>query len=110
MGRKTSTLLSVGISAALVAAAIWFLFDHHNDLWSAGSWRMQHGIMGGGGGMGILMILFWGVVIIALILLVSAALTGRGASANDEALEILRKRYARGEIDKDRFDAMLRDL
>ena len=110
MERKTSTLLSVGISAALVAAAIWFLYDHHNDMWSAGSWRMPHGMMGGGGGMGILMILFWGVVIIALIVLISAVLSGRGTSASDEALEILRKRYARGEIDKDRFDAMLRDL
>ncbi len=110
MERKTSTLLSVGISAALVAAAIWFLFDHHSDMWSGGSWRTHHGMMSGGSGMGILMILFWGVVIIALILLISAALTGRGASANDEALDILRKRYARGEIDKDRFDAMLLDL
>ena len=60
--------------------------------------------------MGILMILFWGVVIIALAVLISAVLSGRGTSENDEALESLRKRYAQGEIDKDRFDAMLRDL
>lgn len=110
MNRKTSTLLSIGLSAALVAAAIWFLFNHHDDMWAAGPWSMPHGPMMGGGGMGILMVLFWGVVIMALILLVSAALSGRRSSRYDDPLEILKKRYARGEIDKSRFEAMRRDL
>ena len=111
MNRKTSTLLSIGLSAALVAGAIWFLFNHHNDMWASGPWPMPHGMMIGGAGMGFLMILFWLVVIVALVLLIAAAFSGRGRSSRTEsALEILQKRYARGEIDKGRYDAMRRDL
>ena len=111
MDRKTSTFLSIGISAALVAGAIWFLFNHHNDMWATGAWPMSHGMMIGGGGMGILMILFWAAAIIALVLLISAVFSGRRpASHTESALEILQKRYARGEIDKGRFDAMRREL
>jgi putative membrane protein len=110
MDRKTSTFLSIGISAALVAGAIWFLFNHHNDMWAAGPWTMPHGMMMGGG-MGFLMMLFWAVVLIALVLLISAVFSGRRPSSHTEsALEILQKRYARGEIDKDRFDAMRCEL
>lgn len=111
MDRKTSTFLSIGISAALVAGAIWFLFNHHKDMWATGAWPMSHGMMIGGGGMGILMFLFWAAAIIALVLLVSALFSGRSTSSHAEsALEILQRRYARGEIDKNRFDAMRRDL
>jgi putative membrane protein len=111
MDRKTSTFLSIGISAALVAGAIWFLFNHHRNMWATGPWQMPHGMMIGGGGMGVLMILFWVVVIIALVLLISAVFSGRSTSSHAEsALEILQKRYARGEIDKVRYDAMRRDL
>ena len=61
----------------------------------------------GVGGLGIL------IVVLAL---VGAALGIRwlaGAtrrSRPDRALQILRERYARGEIGKDEFDAKLRDL
>ena len=38
-------------------------------------------------------------------------LIGQGrATGRDEALEILRQRYARGEIDKQEFDTRRRDL
>lgn len=111
MNRKTSTLLSIGLSAALVAGAIWFLFNHHSDMWAAGPWQMPHGMMFGGAGMGFLMIIFWIVVLVSIVLLVSAAFSGRRASSlTESALEILQKRYARGEIDKARYDAMRRDL
>ena len=62
MNRKTSTFLSIGISAVLVAGAIWFLFNYHNDMWATGPWTMPHGMMMGGG-MGFLMMLFWVVVL-----------------------------------------------
>ena len=113
MDRKTSTLLSIGLSAALVAAAIWFLFNHHRDMWAAGYGQMPHaqGMMIGGTGLSFLMIFFWVVVIVALVMLVSALISGRRQTGgNDNALEILEKRYARGEIDKARYDAMRRDL
>ena len=115
MDRKTSTFLSIGISAALVAGAIWFLFNHHNNMWASGYWQqMPHGqgMMIGGAGMGFLMILFWVVAAVALIFLASAVFSGlkKTSSHTDSALEILQKRYARGEIDKRRYDAMRHEL
>lgn len=110
MNRRTSTFLSIGISAALVAAAIWFLFTHHGDLrWAGNDWPIGHGMMMGGG-MGLVTILFWGVVVVAVILLGSSVLSGRRPRRSEEPLEILKRRYARGEIDKDRFETMRRDL
>jgi len=113
MDRKTSTFLSIGISAGLVAGAIWFLFNHHRNMWATGYWQMPHaqGMMIGSAGLGFLMILFWVVVAVALVMLVSALISGRRVSSQGEsALEILEKRYARGEIDKARYDAMRHDL
>jgi putative membrane protein len=115
MDRKKSTFMSIGISAALVAGAIWFLFDHRYNLWATGYWQMPQGMMiGGGAGFGILMLLFWVVVVVALVLLIAALFSGNWDHAisppSESALEILQKRYARGEIDKAQYDLMRRDL
>ncbi|MCF8130225.1 MAG: SHOCT domain-containing protein [Deltaproteobacteria bacterium] len=58
-----------------------------------------------GGSMGLLMIMFWIVLIFGFIMLVSSLINGLDLSKkNDEEperpLEILKQRYARGEIDK----------
>ena len=116
MDYKKSTFLSIGLSAALVAGAIWFLFDHRYALWATGYWQMPQGMMiGSGAGFGILMLLFWGVVVVALVLLIAALFSGSGSRAaippsSESALEILQKRYARGEIDKAQYDLIRRDL
>ena len=76
------------------------------------SWGMHPmGWMGMWGiGMMFVMLLFWVLVIIAIVLGVRW-LTRQGTSSrNDTALEILRQRYARGEIDKDEFDARRKAL
>jgi putative membrane protein len=79
-------------------------------------WEWQWGMhpmmfMWGAGGMVMLMMLvFWGLVIAGLVLGVRwLAGQGRGAP-RDEALEILRQRYARGEIGKEEFETRKRDL
>ena len=115
MNRKTSTLLSLGISAVLIAAAIWFLYRHNTGMWVGnGRWDMgNHHMMGGG--MGIIMIIFWVVLIGALVLLVTGAINGiRGTQQNDDdlrrPLEILKQRYARGEIDKAEYEDKRRSL
>lgn len=62
---------------------------------------------------GLMMILFWAGVIVLVILLVRFLADGhRGGSTRDEttALDILKKRYARGEIDKQEFEERKRDL
>jgi putative membrane protein len=68
--------------------------------------------MWGAGGlvMMLMMPVFWGLVIARLVLGVRW-LAGQGHSARrDEALEILRQRYARGDIDKQEFETRKRDL
>ena len=84
-----------------------------------GGWQMGPGMMGSDWGMGwfgmIFMLAFWGLVIIALIFLVKwliQATSGKKATptSSNRGLEILKERYARGEIDKLEFDSKKRDL
>ncbi|MBI3015770.1 MAG: SHOCT domain-containing protein [Candidatus Tectomicrobia bacterium] len=73
------------------------------------------GGMGFGGGLlGFLfMILFWGVLIAGVVLavrwLTEKSRSGEGRQ-EDSALEILKKRYARGEIGKEEFEEKKKDL
>jgi putative membrane protein len=63
-----------------------------------------------GFGMMLVMLTFWVLVIVGLIALVRWLVTQGRASRTDSALDILRQRYARGEINKEEFDAKKRDL
>lgn len=64
---------------------------------------------GYGGGM---MWIFWILIIIALVWLVAIATRRGGVFTGSEksALEILKERYARGEIDRDEFEQKQKDL
>ena len=83
---------------------------HWGDGWGHGPGMMRWGMMGWIGP--IMMLVFWAVVIVALIFLVRwiAASTQSRGKAEESALEILKKRYARGEIDKEEFEAKKKDL
>ncbi len=62
------------------------------------------------GGMWLLSILFW-ILVIAGTVLVIKWLMDRGKDGENEApLDILKKRYARGEIDRETFERMKRDI
>ncbi|MEW5707470.1 SHOCT domain-containing protein [Pelomicrobium sp. G1] len=73
---------------------------------------------GWGWGMGfgmISMVLFWVLVILGIVILVkwiAAGSSSGGGSAPREktALDILKERYARGEIDREEFEQKKRDL
>ncbi len=119
MNRKASTLISLGISIALIAAGIWFLCNHYYYFgYGDSSWNMPRHMMMGGGGMGIIMILFWVVLLTAVILLVSGLMTRRSVAdqnngeplADSDALKILNQRYASGEISKIEYKIMRKDL
>lgn len=81
------------------------------------------GMMGGyygsgfaGPWMAVLMLLFWALVIGGVVLLVvwlvrqGSNMAPGSASREDTALELLKRRYARGEITRDQFEQMRRDL
>ena len=109
MNRKTTTLLSLGVSAVLIAAGVWFLYNNNTGIWPGSSrWEFgHHGMMGGG--MGIVMIIFWVVLIAAFALLISGAINAIRDSKHNtgnapDPIEILKQRYARGEINKAEYE------
>ncbi|MBM2802914.1 MAG: hypothetical protein HW419_807 [Deltaproteobacteria bacterium] len=61
-------------------------------------------------GMMFIMLLFWGLVIVGVVLGIRWLITQGKESRSDSALEILRQRFARGEINKEEFEARKRDL
>lgn len=63
-----------------------------------------------GVGMVLMMLAFWGLVIVGLVLAIRWIVSQGGQPRSDTALTILRERYARGEIDKEEFEAKRRDL
>ena len=66
----------------------------------------------GGYGMGfglLFMLLFWVAVIAGIVYLVRYLGRGKACSGN-RALDILRERYARGEIGRDEYEQKKRDL
>ena len=76
------------------------------------------GMMGGwGGGWGIGMIsmlLWWVLIILGIVLLAKWIVSGSPGrtehGSRDRSLDILRERYARGEIDKKELEDRKRDL
>jgi putative membrane protein len=83
-----------------------------------GGWQMGPGMMGNygmGWFGGIFMIVFWILIIVGLVFLIrwliqSTGKKGDSGPRGSRAMEILKERYARGEIDKTQFEAMKRDL
>ena len=78
-------------------------------MWDSG-WGWG-GMMVGGG---LAMLLFWGVIILVIVLLVRG-ISGVGSGGQTEpprrtALDILKERYARGEIDKQEFEERRRTI
>ena len=65
---------------------------------------------GWGIGMMAMMFLFWALVIVGLIVGIRWLLGQGKATRSDSALEILRQRYARGEINKEEFESKKKDL
>ena len=113
MNQNVKTALIIGgiIVAVLVILVVPGL------LWGwqgYGYGMMGPGMMGGFGTMFFMPIL--GIVVLGLIIwAVVAAVRKPGESDGstrqaDSALEILKRRYARGEIDKEEYEAKKRDL
>jgi uncharacterized membrane protein len=63
---------------------MWSYFDGGNWLWMAG-----------------VMVLFWGGIIVLAVFVVRAF---TGPKSNDQALDVLRRRLAGGEITQDEFE------
>ena len=75
---------------------------------------MMHGDYGWGMGYGfgwVFTILFWVLIILGVVYLVKVIATGSKKDGKGEtALEILNKRYAKGEITKEELEKMKSDI
>ena len=60
--------------------------------------------------MMLFMLLFWGMVIAGLVVGIRWLVMQGRASGSDSAMQILRERYARGDISGEEFEAKRRDL
>lgn len=80
------------------------MYGLYNDygVWGGGS---MMGLFGGG----IMMIVFW-VLLIALFLWIVREVGGKNSHSGSNALEILKERYAKSEIDKKEFEEKKKDL
>jgi len=104
-GAIAVTALSIVLFSSTAALAQWG--DNRG-------WHMGPGMMGGWGmGWfgGIFMMIFWVLVLVGLVFLIKwlVQTTNRvksDAGNGNRALEILKERYARGEIDTAEFETM----
>ena len=98
-----AALSVVGLSSAFAEEAPRYNYGPH--MWDGGWWMFLGPIW---------MILFLGVLIALVVLLVRwlswPSAGGLGASATKTPIDILRERFARGEIDKDEFEERKRTL
>jgi putative membrane protein len=116
--KNTGTILGVILVVVLV---VLLLGGAGMMGFGMGGYGGYGGMMGGYGGYGfnpigmIFSFVFWALIIGGVVLLVVwlARNTGRtalGTSGGESPLEILKARYAKGEITKEQFDAIKRDL
>lgn len=72
------------------------------------NWGTGPGVMSWGGP--VMMFIFWILIVVFAILLFRRLFRTGAFPEQESALEILKKRYARGEINKEEFEAKKRDL
>jgi putative membrane protein len=121
--RNAGTIIGVVLLVVLV-----LLLLGGAGMMGFGGMGMGPGMMGGYGGYGgmmpgygfnpmgvILSLVLWALIISGIVLLVVwlARNANRGMSfigSGESPLDILKKRYAKGEVTKEQFDAIKRDL
>lgn len=96
---RAPALASV-IGALSVASAGAQTYGDHGWMWG-GEWGWDHMIFGG-----LFMIVFWGAIVVLIVLAFRWLGGTHGAhlgTPHRTALDILKERYARGDIDKEEF-------
>jgi len=72
---------------------------------------MMNNMFGFGFGGGLFMILWWVLIIAAIVVLVQWVISSsRRGETRPDSLEILKQRYARGELSQEQFETMRREI
>ena len=115
MSKNIKTALIISGVIITIAIVVPLVFGAVSG-WQSGGWGMMGAGMIGGFSwwwfMPIFMILFWGLAIWGIVALVQGLSGSRGSDSSraDSALEVLKKRYARGEINKEEYEEKKKDL
>ena len=115
MDKNVKTALIIGGIIVALLIVLPLVFGAISG-WQGGGWGMMGpGMMGGFGWMWLMpvfFIIFWGLVIWGIVALVRGLSGSRGSDSSraDSALEVLKKRYARGEINKEEYEEKKKDL
>jgi putative membrane protein len=118
MSRGLKVGLIVGgivLAILLILPLTWGGFSGWRGGWGmmGPGWGMMGPGMMGGYGWGwlpLLMIVFWGLVIWGIVAAVRSASNRKGSDTSTTALEVLKRRYALGEIKKKEYEEKKRDL
>ena len=81
--------------------------DGYGHMNMDGGWHMMNG---GYAGLFMWILLIVGIILIVFLVMQLSKDKGGGATPHESALDILKKRYARGEITKEEFEQMKQDL
>ncbi|MBE93918.1 SHOCT domain-containing protein [Marinobacter sp. tcs-11] len=73
----------------------------HDHMWN-GPWMMGWG--------GVTMVLFWVILIGLAVFLIRSFMGHSGVSEDDSALQTLKERLARGDIDQQEFDTLFNKI
>ncbi len=115
MTKGTRTALIIGSVIIVLLIVLPMMFGSVAG-WQDWGWGMMDSwMMGGFGWMWLMPVL--GIAVIAVVVWAVATSVRRSngpggydSSRTDSALEVLKKRYARGEIDKEEFEEKKKDL
>jgi len=115
---KSKKILWLCSVTSLLILPLFFPLDHALAQQRENSWGIGHGMMGtwGMGGFGmVFMMVFWVLAIVGVAFLIKWLVQSTGSRQaagrrGSGAVEILKERYARGEINKAEFDSMKRDI
>ena len=117
MNKNVKTALIVGSIAIFILFIVPPIVGAIVGGFGGRSWGMMGpGMMGGFGLwwlMPIFMLIFWGLIIWAIVALIRGLTSPGRSSATgqpDSALELLKRRYAQGEISKQEFEEKKKDL
>ncbi len=102
---KSIAAWAPGVLGGLLMPIVAWAQERPSDYWG------MHYMWGPWGiGMMLMMLVFWGLVIVALVLGIRwLIIQGREPRA-DSPLDILKGRYARGELTKEKFEAKTGDI